>query len=235
MTLQAQRPAGPGRSFGEAPDEAAEAAAVADWLCRAAAGVDYREMAVLFRINAQSPASSRLWPSAASRTWCAAASGSTSGPRCARRCHAPHPGAAAERYGDGAAGGRPGPGGARGARLDPEATRGCRGGPRALGVAGRAGAVAEDLAEDRPTPRRTCPKPRPARLTLRTCRPSSTAEPRRSTCRAAQGVTVSTLHSAKGLEWDAVALFGIQEGSLPFVLATRPEEVAEERRLLYVG
>ena len=52
---------------------------------------------------------------------------------------------------------------------------------------------------------------------------------------AAQGVTVSTLHSAKGLEWDAVALFGIQEGSLPFVLATRPEEVAEERRLLYVG
>ena len=52
---------------------------------------------------------------------------------------------------------------------------------------------------------------------------------------SAQGVTVSTLHSAKGLEWDAVALFGIQEGSLPFVLATRPEEVAEERRLLYVG
>jgi DNA helicase-2/ATP-dependent DNA helicase PcrA len=52
---------------------------------------------------------------------------------------------------------------------------------------------------------------------------------------SAQGVTVSTLHSAKGLEWDAVALFGVQEGSLPFVLATRPEEVAEERRLLYVG
>jgi DNA helicase-2/ATP-dependent DNA helicase PcrA len=52
---------------------------------------------------------------------------------------------------------------------------------------------------------------------------------------SAQGVTVSTLHSAKGLEWDAVALFGAQEGTLPFVLATRPDEVAEERRLLYVG
>jgi DNA helicase-2/ATP-dependent DNA helicase PcrA len=51
----------------------------------------------------------------------------------------------------------------------------------------------------------------------------------------AQGVTVSTLHSAKGLEWDAVALLGAQEGSLPFVLATRPEQVEEERRLLYVG
>jgi DNA helicase-2/ATP-dependent DNA helicase PcrA len=51
----------------------------------------------------------------------------------------------------------------------------------------------------------------------------------------AQGVTVSTLHSAKGLEWDAVALLGVQEGSLPFVLATSPEQIAEERRLLYVG
>jgi DNA helicase-2/ATP-dependent DNA helicase PcrA len=43
------------------------------------------------------------------------------------------------------------------------------------------------------------------------------------------------LHSAKGLEWDAVALLGIHEGSLPFVLASSPEQVSEERRLLYVG
>lgn len=50
-----------------------------------------------------------------------------------------------------------------------------------------------------------------------------------------QGVTLGTLHAAKGLEWDAVALAGAQEGSLPFVLATSPDDIAEERRLFYVG
>ncbi|MFT4215682.1 MAG: ATP-dependent DNA helicase UvrD2 [Micropruina sp.] len=49
------------------------------------------------------------------------------------------------------------------------------------------------------------------------------------------GVTLSTLHAAKGLEWEGVALVGVQEGTLPFVLAQSPEQVAEERRLLYVG
>lgn len=50
-----------------------------------------------------------------------------------------------------------------------------------------------------------------------------------------QGVTLATLHSAKGLEWDAVALAGVAEGSIPFVLSTTPDAIAEERRLLYVG
>lgn len=49
------------------------------------------------------------------------------------------------------------------------------------------------------------------------------------------GVVLSTLHAAKGLEWDAVFLVGISEGLMPISLAELPEAVEEERRLLYVG
>ena len=49
------------------------------------------------------------------------------------------------------------------------------------------------------------------------------------------GVTLSTLHAAKGLEWEAVAMVGVQEGTLPLSLAATPEQVAEEGRLCYVG
>lgn len=52
---------------------------------------------------------------------------------------------------------------------------------------------------------------------------------------SADGVTLSTLHAAKGLEWTAVALVGVQEGTLPLSLAAGPEQVAEEARLFYVG
>ncbi len=51
----------------------------------------------------------------------------------------------------------------------------------------------------------------------------------------AEGVTLATLHTAKGLEWEAVFLAGIHEGSMPISYARRPAEVEEERRLLYVG
>jgi DNA helicase-2/ATP-dependent DNA helicase PcrA len=50
-----------------------------------------------------------------------------------------------------------------------------------------------------------------------------------------QGVTLASLHAAKGLEWDAVFLVGITDSTLPIAHATTPEQVAEERRLLYVG
>ena len=50
-----------------------------------------------------------------------------------------------------------------------------------------------------------------------------------------EGVTLSSLHAAKGLEWDAVVLVGASEGLLPISLAEGPAAVEEERRLLYVG
>ncbi|WP_426592895.1 ATP-dependent helicase [Cellulomonas sp. McL0617] len=50
-----------------------------------------------------------------------------------------------------------------------------------------------------------------------------------------EGVTLASLHAAKGLEWEAVFLVGLCEGLLPTVQAQTPAAVAEERRLLYVG
>ncbi|MEV1058947.1 ATP-dependent DNA helicase UvrD2 [Micromonospora chalcea] len=50
-----------------------------------------------------------------------------------------------------------------------------------------------------------------------------------------EGVTLASLHSAKGLEWDAVFLVGLAEGTLPTTYAKTMEQVEEERRLLYVG
>ena len=52
---------------------------------------------------------------------------------------------------------------------------------------------------------------------------------------AAAGVTLASLHAAKGLEWEHVFLIGCTEGLLPISFADTPEAVDEERRLLYVG
>jgi DNA helicase-2/ATP-dependent DNA helicase PcrA len=50
------------------------------------------------------------------------------------------------------------------------------------------------------------------------------------------GVTLASLHAAKGLEWDAVFLVGLVDGTLPIQHADGDDAaIEEERRLLYVG
>ncbi len=47
-----------------------------------------------------------------------------------------------------------------------------------------------------------------------------------------QGVTLSTVHRVKGMEWDRVVVYGVTAGLLPHRLA---EDVEEERRILHVA
>ncbi len=51
-----------------------------------------------------------------------------------------------------------------------------------------------------------------------------------------EGVTLMTLHTAKGLEWPVVVLAGMEHGLFPLARAEeKPEGLEEERRLCYVG
>jgi DNA helicase-2/ATP-dependent DNA helicase PcrA len=50
-----------------------------------------------------------------------------------------------------------------------------------------------------------------------------------------EGVTLASLHAAKGLEWDAVFLVGLVDGTVPITHATTTAQIEEEKRLLYVG
>jgi DNA helicase II / ATP-dependent DNA helicase PcrA len=51
-----------------------------------------------------------------------------------------------------------------------------------------------------------------------------------------QGVTLASMHAAKGLEWDVVFVVGLVDGVVPIAQSlARPEAVEEERRLLYVA
>jgi DNA helicase-2/ATP-dependent DNA helicase PcrA len=53
---------------------------------------------------------------------------------------------------------------------------------------------------------------------------------------AGQGITMMTLHAAKGLEFPVIFLVGMEEGLFPHSRAlVDPKEMEEERRLCYVG
>lgn len=222
VQLRAQRPGGDEVSWVEAPDEVAEADAVAREVTRLQrAGVPLREMAVLFRINAQSESFEEALTSAGI-PYVVRGAARFFDRQEVRQAMAMLRGAAksGESDGDGLV----------------DAVRGVLGGlgwsdkaPEARGQArdrweswSALLTQAEDFATgDEPTllgfvselERRAHEQHAPV----------------------AEGVTLATLHTAKGLEWDAVFLAGMQEGSMPITYAKTPTEIEEERRLLYVG
>lgn len=51
----------------------------------------------------------------------------------------------------------------------------------------------------------------------------------------ADRITLMTLHSSKGLEFNCVFIAGLEQEILPLYRAKESEEIEEERRLLYVG
>ncbi len=223
--LIAQRPAGPEPVFAEAADEAEEAAGIADWLAGlAAAGVDRREMAVLFRINAQSAAIEEALDARG----------------------IPYLVRGAERFFERSevrqaigllrARARADAGRSAGTSVMEEVTALLeplgwnKGGPRAAGARREKWeslAALVDLVADLTTA--------DPGLDLAGVAAALEARARADHAPVAHGVTLATLHAAKGLEWDAVALSGVHEGSVPFVLATTRAQQDEERRLLYVG
>lgn len=52
---------------------------------------------------------------------------------------------------------------------------------------------------------------------------------------ASNAVTLMTIHSAKGLEFDSVFVVGVEEELLPSAMCTTEQDVEEERRLFYVA
>ena len=239
LHLVGQRDPGPAPSFTEHPDEVAEAAAVAKKIKNLIeSGTAASEIAVLYRINAQSEAYEEALTEAGVPFQVRGGEGFFSRQEIRQALLALQRAAERDAEGVGAlpsqAGGPPACGGLPDivrAVLEPlgltaEPPPGTRARERWEALSALAELVDEEVAQ------------RPS-LDLR----ALLAELRqRADARhppVVQGVTLASLHAAKGLEWDAVFLVGLADGTLPIshALAHGPdsEPVEEERRLLYVG
>ncbi|WP_172831425.1 ATP-dependent DNA helicase UvrD2 [Mycobacterium asiaticum] len=227
LQLIGQREAGPAPSFREHPDEATEAASVAAEIAALIeSGTAPAEIAILYRVNAQSEVYEEALTEAGIAYQVRGGEGFFNRQEIKQALLALRH--AAER---GAEGDQPDlPQLVRGL-LEPlgltaEPPVGTRARDRWEALGALAELVDDEVAE------------RP-RLDL----PGLVAELRvRADARhppVVQGVTLASLHAAKGLEWDAVFLVGLADGTLPIshALAHGPdsEAVEEERRLLYVG
>jgi DNA helicase-2/ATP-dependent DNA helicase PcrA len=234
LELVGQRPPGPEPELKIFPDEAGEAAAVAR-RCREliSAGTPASEIAVLFRINAQSEAyeealaaaevpyvvrgAERFFERAEIRTAMVALRAAVrSTPGETPLVQAVVEGLAATGWQRG----QPPPGGAAReqwealAALVALAEEYAR--TPAVEPIGEAGAVQRDVS-------------------LATFNDELARRAEQQHAPTVAGVTLASLHSAKGLEWDAVFLVGLADGTIPTTYAKTPDQLEEERRLLYVG
>ncbi len=229
VELRAMRPDGPAPVFAQAQSEPEDAAAIVDWLRGlAAAGVPYTEMAVLYRIHAMSPPLEAALSDAGVPFVTRGSEGfyERGEVRTALRALT-----VAVRT-QASAGDTDDQAGGVGVRFravlaglgwTPDPPSGAGTIRERWESWSALAALGDDFAAANPD----------ASL----AELAAELEARREVQHApdGQGVTLSTLHAAKGLEWTAVAIMGAQEGTLPFSLATTPEQVAEERRLFYVG
>ena len=226
LHLVGQRDPGPEPTFGEHLDEVAEAAAVAASISRLVeAGTPPSEIAVLYRINAQSEVYEEALTEAGIAYQVRGGEGFFSRQEIRQALLALQ--RAANRGTDG---GAALPDVVRGL-LEPlgltaEPPTGTRARERWEALVALAELVDEEVAH---RPQLELPD---LLAELRT-RADSRHPP------VVQGVTLASLHAAKGLEWDAVFLVGLTDGTLPISHAlshgAESEAVEEERRLLYVG
>ena len=226
LQLVGQRPAGPEPEFQEYPDEAAEAQAVAEKIRDLInAGVPTSEIAILYRINAQSVLFENALTDLGISYQVKNGEGFFQRREVGEGMQALF--RAAERF-------DPQPGEVYDAALaalhlvglTTNEPSGAQERERWQSLRALADLIGE-MVEDNPE------------LSLRAImimlreRAESKNPPR------VAGVTLASIHSAKGLEWDAVFLVGLVEGTLPFHLALKgagsAQAIEEERRLMYVG
>ncbi len=223
LALEAQRPPGPAVTYAEHPDEVAEAGAVARAIHRLVQdGTPPREVAVLYRVNAQSQAYEQALAQAGVPYVVRGADRFFDRPEVRQATLLARGAArAGEGSGDlvadlgdvlaglGWSAGQPPPG--------PGAVR-----ERWESLSALSGLAAE-VAAAQPE----------ADLAAFVAELEARAAAQHAPL--VDGVTLASLHAAKGLEWDAVFIVGCHEGTLPIVHAATPAQVEEERRLLYVG
>ncbi|HZI98000.1 MAG TPA: ATP-dependent DNA helicase UvrD2 [Actinomycetales bacterium] len=222
VQLVAQRDAGPEPQFVEYGDDVEEAQGVAARIrSLVAAGIPAREIAVLYRTNAQSEPLERALSDAGVGYLLRGGERFFARPEV-RQAVLLLRGAARSDDGRGALG-----------ELVRDVLAGAGWSPKPPQGAGAVrerweslqalAALADDLAVTRPDAR------------LRQLVDELDERAASQHAPAVDGVTLASLHSAKGLEWDAVFLVGLSEGLMPISFAGTTDAVEEERRLLYVG